>query len=52
MFNSIRGTLKVRREHKRIAEATKRVEAYRNERHKFMMELSAAGYTIVKTPSL
>jgi hypothetical protein len=52
MFDTIRGTLKVRREHKRIAEATKRVEADRKKRHAFMMELSAAGYDIVKRPSL
>lgn len=52
MFDYIRGTLKTRREQKRIAEATERVEAYRKQTHTFMMELSAAGYDIVKRPSL
>ena len=52
MFNTLRGTLKVRREHKAIAKATKRIEADRKQRHAFMMELSAAGYDIVKRPAL
>jgi hypothetical protein len=52
MFDTLRGTLKVRRERKAIAKATERVEADRKQRHAFMMELSAAGYDIVKRPAL
>lgn len=49
MLESIRLTLKTRREQKRIAEATKRVQERQKQAHIFMMELSAAGYEIVKT---
>ena len=52
MFNPLRGTLKTRREQKRIAEATKRVEADQKQRYAFMDELYLAGYEIVKKPAL
>lgn len=49
MLKSLSLTLKTRREQKRIAEATKRVQERQEMAHRFMMELSAAGYEIVKT---
>ena len=51
MFDSLRLTLKVRREHKKIEAARIRVEEDRKQRHAFMMELSAAGYSVVKNPT-
>jgi hypothetical protein len=51
MFDYIRGTLKLRRERKMRKEANARVEADRKQRHIFMMELSAAGYKVVKSES-
>jgi hypothetical protein len=51
MFDSLRLTLQLRRERKRNALATARIEEDQKRRHTFMMELSAAGYQIVKTPT-
>ena len=52
MFDSLRHSLQIRREHKRIAEATKRVQEDQKARHAFMNELSAAGYQVVKISTL
>jgi len=52
MFGNLSLTLKVLREQKRIAAATKRIQEEQKARHAFMMELSQAGYSVVKNPSL
>jgi hypothetical protein len=51
MIGTLRLARKIRKEHKAIARATKRVEEQNKQRHIFMMELSAAGYDIVKARS-
>jgi hypothetical protein len=52
MLDSLRLTLQLRRERKRNALATARIEEEQKKRHAFMMELSAAGYQVVKIPTL
>jgi hypothetical protein len=52
MLDSLRLTLKVRKERKAIDRAMRIIEEQRKQRHIFMMELSAAGYDIVRKPSL
>lgn len=52
MFDNLRLNLPVRRERKRNAAATKRIQEEQKARHSFMMELSRAGYSVVKNPTL
>jgi hypothetical protein len=52
MFDNLKLTLQVRRERKRTAAAIARIQEEQKARHAFMMELSQAGYSVVKNPTL
>ena len=52
MFKSLRLWLQISKELRAIESAEKISATRQKEAHAFMMELSAAGYDIVKRPSL
>jgi hypothetical protein len=52
MFKSLRLWMKVSKELKEIESARQIVEDRQKQAHAFMMELSAAGYQVVKIPTL